>query len=266
MPAGSVSPNFINTAPKKREETFIPQKAYPAAIEQTGKDYDDLMGRYRSTLSRTVPETYTPYVPETQQFSPITGIEDLESLSSTGGLNESDQGALRARAVSPIRAIYANAMRQMERQKVLSGGYAPNAAAAQSRMARELSESVGGATTDVNARIAQMVQSGKLSAAPQLASIRSSEANRQSGIERENIAANERANQFNASMLAQTRGMDQNRELELLGGARSLYGTTPALASTFGNQALQAESMARQPVNTTRKKTPSGGAAIGGRF
>ena len=263
MAAGSVSPNFINTAPK-REQTFTPQKAYPAAIEQTGRDYDNLMGRYRSALSSksSVPETYTPYVPGKQEFNPVTGIEDLESLSSTGGLDEASQGALRARAVSPIRAIYANAMRQMERQKVLSGGYAPNAGAAQSRMARELSESVGGATTDINARIAQMVQSGKLQAAPQLASIRAGEANRQSGIERENISAQERADQFNRSMMAQMQGQNQNRELELLGGARSLYGTTPALASTFGNQALQAESMRTGPTPGGKipRYTSTGGA------
>lgn len=284
----------LNVGPSMRtEETFTPERAYPAAIEQTARDYDELMGRYRSALDRPdtsglmgqykqllsqQPETYTSYIPEEQQFAPTTGIGDLEELSRTGGLGEAEQGSLRARAVSPIRAVYANAMRQMERQRAIQGGYSPNMPAAQVRMARELSEQIGGATTGAEAEIARMVQAGRLSAAPQLAGIREREAGRESEIGRANIAAKQRAEEFNRAMLAQIRGetftrqqaaltgmerlrgTETGRESELLGGMRSLYGTTPALAATFGQQALQAEGMARQPIPTSRRRTPSGGA------
>lgn len=289
----------VNVGPSRRiEETFTPERTYPAAIEQTARDYDELMGRYRFALEggrpdtsgmiqryeqllNQAPQAYTPFTPERQAFAPTTGIQDIEELARTGGLSQEGISELRARGVSPIRAVYANAMRQLDRQRALQGGYSPNMPAAQARMARELSEQIGGATTNVNAEIARMVQQGRLQAAPTLAGIREREAGRESEIGRANIAAQTRAEEFNRAMLAQMRDEDFARqrfalqgitglqqaetgmEAELLGGMRGLYGTTPALAETFGRQALQAEGMARQPIPIRRSARSTGGISRG---
>lgn len=281
----------LNVSPRQ-EETFTPERAYPAAIQQQARDYDELMRRYRSALESGGPDTsglteqykqllgqqpttYASYTPETQQFTPTTGIRDLQELARTGGLDEPGISALRARAISPIRSVYANAMRQMERQRVLQGGYSPNMPAAQARMSRELSEQLGGASTNVEAEIARMVQSGRLQAAPQLAGIREREAGREADISRANIAAQSRAEEFNRQMMAQMRGegaqrqqfalqgmtgleqLRTGREAELLGGMRSLYGTTPALTETFGRQAMQGEQLGMQAASSGLERVGS---------
>jgi prophage DNA circulation protein len=91
-----------------------------------------------------------------------------------------------------------------------------------------------------------MVQSGKLSSAPQYADVAGREA-----------AAKRSIDTFNAENALRAQELGGSRELEALGGMRdilnqpdkrfealkgmtSLYGTTPALASTFGQQALSA--------------------------
>jgi hypothetical protein len=229
------------------EQTYTPQRAYPAAIKQQAGDYDELMGRYRGALNTPAP-SYTPYATPEQTFNPTTGYGDLQELAETGGLGEAGISSLRERGISPIRSVYANAMRQMQRQQALQGGYSPNAPAAQARMARELSEQIGGTTTNVNAQIAQMVQQGRLQAAPALANLQQSEAARRDSINQINIANQQRAAEFNRQMMAQMQQSQTGREAELLGGMRQMYGTTPGLVQTFGNQALQAEQMARTPI------------------
>lgn len=131
---------------------------------------------------------------------------NLGDLAQTGGLSAEDIANLRARGISPIRSIYSSAARNVERQKALQGGYSPGYGALQSRLAREMSEQLAGRSTDVEAAIAEMRQKGRLTAAPQYA------------------AAAERTSQI---------------PLQALSGMSSLYGTTPALASLYGNQALQ---------------------------
>ncbi len=144
----------------------------------------------------------------------------------------------------------------MQRQKVLQGGYAPNMGAVQSKMARESAGQIGDITTRVNADIAEKVASGKLNALNSLGGVAGSEnalqnqfnlnnTKLQNDTEAANAEEQRRVDTNNQEMQKwieefNNRSGQQNtsNELNALGGKTSLYGTTPALTQTFGNQVL----------------------------
>jgi hypothetical protein len=235
---------------------LTPQQAYPASIKQTGEDYDTIMGGYKNLLNRpggaggdtsqlsglynqliNNPAQQAQYQ-QSPEFNEAFG--NLRNLSQTGGLSQEEQGSLRERGMSSVRSVYADAMRNLDRQKALSGGYSPNAPAASAKMARDLSERIGGATTDVNARIAEMVQKGKLSAAPTMAGMGESSNTLQNQMAMQNAAAQQQSKLTGIQGLTNLRESTSGNELDALRGMTSLYGTTPALTQMFGNQALQA--------------------------
>src|SRR5215471_5118170 len=101
-----------NNLDNLRNDMVIPQAQqmwnnYSNAAANAFHDYGDLMGGYKN-------------------------------FAATGGYSPSDLSAIRARSVSPIRAIYANANREVDRGKSLSG-YSPNFNASKAKMAREQS-------------------------------------------------------------------------------------------------------------------------------
>lgn len=86
----------------------------------------------------------------------------FKEFAKTGGFSAADLANIRARAVSPVRAVYANAQREVNRSKAIQGGYSPGHNVLQARMAREQGQSTSDAATDAEAAIAKMVQEGKL--------------------------------------------------------------------------------------------------------
>lgn len=97
----------------------------------------------------------------------ITGPYDqvlsgYSQFAQTGGFSPQDLAAIRARSISPIRANYANALRDVDRQRALQGGYSPGYGVLRARMAREQGQAGAEATTGAEANIAEMVQRGKL--------------------------------------------------------------------------------------------------------
>lgn len=132
-------------------------------------------------------------------------ITGLLGFSQNGGFSPQDIQNIRARAEAPIRSEYSQAQDELARQKNLSGGYAPNAPAAAAKMARDQAYATSDAETNANAAIGQMVQQGKLYGLTGLSNI---------GLQ----------------------GVSQG--LGGLSGASGLYGTTPGLTNTFGNQVL----------------------------
>lgn len=80
----------------------------------------------------------------------------------TGGFSSEDLSNIRARATSPARAVYSNALRNVNRQRALQGGYSPNYTAAMTRMQREMGQATSDAAVNAEASIAQLVQQGKL--------------------------------------------------------------------------------------------------------
>jgi hypothetical protein len=237
------------------DENFSPENAYASAIptqagnydeimqgyrnqmNQGGREYGNIMSRYNSALDKygqgPTDATYT----EAPEMG--TAFAKLKELMDTGGLNAQEQGDLRARGISPIRAVYGNMTRNMDRQRALGGGYSPNYNASAARMARESSESIAGATTNVNAKIAEMVQQGKLKAAPEYANLANSKNNlsNQIGVENMKNRTDWMGNYGNllggAGSLTTAKN---NNNTDALRGMTSLYGTTPALVETFGNQ------------------------------
>lgn len=85
----------------------------------------------------------------------------FQQFSDTGGYSPEDLSNIRSRALAPTRAVYANAQRNVNRQRALQGGYSPGAGVLQARMAREMGQGLSDASTNAEAGIAQMVNQGK---------------------------------------------------------------------------------------------------------
>lgn len=83
-------------------------------------------------------------------------------FAKTGGFSPEDLANIRARAVSPQRAVYANAQREVNRQRAIQGGYSPGFGVLQARMAREQGQGISDAAEGAEADIAKMTQQGKL--------------------------------------------------------------------------------------------------------
>jgi hypothetical protein len=124
----------------------------------------------------------------------------FREFSQTGGYSPEDLANIRARAISPTRAVYANAQANIDRQRGLQGGYSPNYTAATAKMSRDLSQNISDTNTNANAAIAEMVQRGKLS-----------------GLQ----------------------GLGQTTA-QGAGALTGLFGQTPGMASMFGNQQANA--------------------------
>jgi len=220
---------------------------YNKSVEQQAGDYDSIMGKFKdiyADATRRGSGDFTPYQAEmaTYKKSPDTtaALASLRDLAETGGLSAGDQQNLRARGISPIRSMYATAQRDMDRQRRLNGGYSPNFGAVTAKFTRDQSSMIADQMDKVNANIAQMVQSGKLSAAPNYASAAQAESELANSFEKTNAAAKNEASRFNASGLFEAGKQRYNDRLGAAKGMTDLYGTTPALPNLYGNQAQDA--------------------------
>lgn len=144
-------------------------------------------------------------------FNSSAPMQNFGELAATGGYSEADKQNIRERDVSPIRSIYASANRDVDRQKAIQGGYSPNYGAVKAKMARDLSQTIGDRVTATNAGIAQNVAQNRVGLAPSFAS----------------------------------------QSFAPLQGQANLYGTTPALANTFGNQAMSSANLQNDIYQST---------------
>ncbi len=135
-----------------------------------------------------------------------TALGGYQGFSENGGFSPQDIQNLRARAIAPTRAIYQNAQNNIDRQRTLQGGYSPNYTAASAKLARDESQGISDANVNADASIAQLQQQGKL---------------------------------YGLGGLASTGSTGRSQNLGAIGGQTGLYGTTPGLTNTFGNQVLQ---------------------------
>mgnify|MGYP001604076029 FL=1 len=97
----------------------------------------------------------------------MSGYRDF---SKTGGFSPMDISNMRSRAVSPVRAVYANAQQNVNRQRALQGGYSPGFGALQARMAREQSSGTSDAAINAEAGLAGQIQQGRLAGLSGMAS------------------------------------------------------------------------------------------------
>lgn len=215
---------------------------FKGAVAQQAGDYDSIMAGYKNLGNINITPQQVDY-----EMSPYQteSMANLSNLAQTGGYSDQNIQDIRARSLSPIRSIYASAQSDLQRQKALAGGYAPGSAAASTKMARDLANTIGQTTTNVNAGIAQNVAQNKLSIAPTFASATQNENNARLQTESHNADMVNAINEFNAGLKSTA-----------LAGQTSLYGTTPALANMFGNQALQSRNLdiSQQQVNQTAQE------------
>lgn len=260
---------------KKKNPIEDMYKLYNTSVEKQAGDYDDIMKRFRGIYDNPFGDdgsggsnfnfSFSPYTPETSTYrrsaDTTAALGELRNLSETGGLSSADQQNLRARGTSPIRSMYANAKRDMDRRRSIAGGYSPNYNATTARMTRDMSSGVADQLDKVNAGIAEMVQSGRLSAAPNYASAAQAESELSSRYDFENMNAKNEAKRFNASSLMQLYGdkrADRNtansNRLAAAQGMTGLYGTTPALSRLYGDQAMDTAKF-QNDVNQQKKRT-----------
>lgn len=169
-------------------------------------------------------------------------IGTFGEFSKTGGLSERDRQDLRARGEAAVRAVYGHGVDQLNRQRALQP-FSPNYNAALAKMTRDRSYANADALTMNNAEIARMVQQGRLAGAQGLTSAGLGGQAASSRIDEGNLGAR-------LSGAAGLRGMQNDADamdlatagmrLNALQGMTGLYGTTPALINTFGNQVLGA--------------------------
>jgi hypothetical protein len=254
--------NQLYSSPTGLESEFTPisqefQNAYNVAKDQQTGDYGNIMGGYQNffnTLQGQQPRSYSA-----QNVSAANPAELGEAygylrqaapgyteFSQTGGYSPTDIQELRARGISPIRSAYGNTMMEMNRARALGGaGGAPNYIAAASKAQRELPGQMAEATTGVNAKLAEDIRTGKLAGlagltgiGTEMGGLSSQDANRMLQAAIANQNANLQAQQLSGA----SEQALWNAKLGALSGETGLYGTTPAMAATFGNQALQAYS------------------------
>jgi len=226
------------------EKEFVPlsqtmNNAYTSAVSRQRGDYDSMMGGYDSYLNNNVNPLISSIRSERPQAITYNRSGDMSkamagysNFADTGGYSAQDQQELRARGISPIRAAYGNTMMEMDRARALGGpGGSANYIAAASKAQRELPGQMADAMTGVNAQLAQDIRQGKLAGMQGL----------QQGSMQE-AQLDQRAKELTQQGISdwQARQIAANElGLKTMEGKQSLYGTTPGMASTFGNQALQ---------------------------
>lgn len=248
--------------PKPLQPTNMPiGSPYGTSVLQQAGDYDSIMQGYKDLMASQsqspVPlAQYNPISPQMQSYDQgqdfTSALSMYKNSAQTGGYSPEGLAAIRARGVSPIRSIYANAQRNIEKQRSLQGGYSPSFNAASTRMAREMSEQLSQANTGIEADIADRTAQGKQSALSGYGSLASQGQSARNQANQANASATNQANQANAAnALAYNQNNQQQintanqQKQQALQGMSSLYGTTPALASTYGSQALQAGGLAQ---------------------
>lgn len=222
---------------------------YNSGVAQDASDrsgimqgYKDLMGKAPSYLPMMGGGSYTPAQSQYTQSADLKdATSNLASLSKFGGYSDQNVQDMRARSVSPIRAIYANALREVDRNKRLQGGFSPNYNATRAKMAREMSAQIGDASQNVEGDLAAKQAAGRLQVAPTYANLTGSSNAQENEINQRNTDAQNQAAQFNLQLPMQQGNYNLDvfkSMLAPLQGMSSMYGTTPALSNLFGTQAL----------------------------
>lgn len=189
----------------------------------------------------------TIHAPTASYEDPFNSYSGFQDFSKTGGYAAADIANMRARGISPIRAAYSNAEREIGRQRSLQGDYSPNAIAVQARMAREQGQATSDAAQGVESELAQMRNEGqrfgltgmsgiegqRLGADVDLAKFNTTN---QFAAAQQNAAARQQAAAFNASGRAAASAQSAAQRGAALDDMRLMYGTTPGMANTFGNQ------------------------------
>jgi hypothetical protein len=198
------------------------ENRFNVAADLGGQDYGNIMGGYSSFLNN-LPGGANARIDPRYDAAANRAIAGYQNFADTGGYSPEDIAALRARAIAPTRAIYANAQTNLNRNRALQGGYSPNYAAASAKMARELSNTIGDQNVNVEAALADAIRQGKLAGLGGMNTVALGQEGAQLGV-----------NALNSSSALQNAALANSA----LSGMGNLYGTAPGLAQMYGNQLL----------------------------
>lgn len=269
MPSSGVSRSRIGAGgiedpipPMQKQQSPVQDayNLYNTGVTQQAGDYDRIMSGYDDLISRlksssssmAAPQVYTPKVAQYSQFKDLTdAISNLKGLATDGGYSEGDRQNIRERAISPIRSVYSSAVRNVDRNRALSGGYSPNYNAVIAKMAREQSDQVGNAITGVNADLAQKIAANRLQIAPTYSNVTGEQSNIRNNMNQNNAGVVNDAYKFNIETPMKYQQQKSNLDLgigDALRGKTSLYGTTPALAQLYGQNANQSANIQQNAI------------------
>lgn len=236
--------------------------AYGEATRNQGGDYTDIMNRFRNFYDEAGNRAggsvnnslkFDVNLPSYQSTSDYRdAVSNLGGLAKTGGYSPEDIANIRARAISPIRAIYGNAARNLSRQRSLQGGYSPNYTAASAKMAREQSSLLSDKTTDVNAQIAQNVAQNRISTSVPYSSVTAGEQQSRNDFAQRNAEMANRYGFENLNNQVRNIQIPLQMKLSALQGMTGLYGTTPANTALMQKGALDFSQLQNQ-INQQNK-------------
>lgn len=219
-----------------QRDTIVPQNQnfwnqYTQASGEATNDYRDIMNQYKN-FQATAAQPYNAervnYSRSPELASALLGYQDF---ANTGGFSANDISNMRARGISPIRAMYANAQNEIARQKILQGGYSPNTPALLAKMAMSKNQQIADQVTDVEARLAEMRQQGRLAGLGGLGNLSVQDINFGQQAQLANQAAGLNAAHLNSTTTDPMR-------LAAIQGQASLFGQTPGMAGMFANNLL----------------------------
>jgi hypothetical protein len=126
-----------------------------------------------------------------------------------------------------------------------------------------MADTIGQRETDINATIAENVARNRLSGAGALATASEESDRARMAREQANTDIVNQINQLNESIRLQVQAANNQNLLASAEGMKSLYGTTPALTSMFGQQVSDATRLGQnqQQIN---KQNPAPQSISGG--
>jgi len=221
---------------------------YARGAEANYGDYTDIMNQYRGIASGQGTAGgggggggggAATWAPSTISYKdPFNSYAGFTEFSNTGGYSKDDVMNMRARGVSPIRAAYANAEREVGRQRSLQGGYSPNAFALQGRMAREQGQLGADAIQGVEAGLAEARNTGRLKGLEGMTDIEKQRLAADLDVAKFNANAAMSAASSNAGASNAASRASMGDRMDALNGMRLMYGTTPGMAGKFGDQLI----------------------------
>jgi len=241
---GIFDPNKKTPLPTSQ---FGNPSTFTAAANQQASDYDTIMKQYgdfvkNATTNPLTAQNVTPGNVNYKESADVAGsLANLKDLSATGGYTPQGIADIRARDVAPTRGIFANAQQELERNRAIGGGYSPNFAASSGQMARDEANAVSGIDTAANAGIAQNVAANRLAASGTYAGAAGAENAARTAVDTGNVNRAAEVSTGNANRNLEAQFNNRGNILAGIQGQTNLYGTTPALTKTFGDQVIQTQ-------------------------
>lgn len=219
---------------------------YQGSADQSERNYSDMMRRYQGINDQARNSFGDVY----SRFSDLASgggslsldpkyagqldqaIAGYQDFANTGGFSDQAIQDLRARAIAPTRAVYANAQQNIDRQRKLQGGYSPNYTAATAKLTRDSADSISGANERANAGIAEMQQRGRLSGLEGLSGVSLAQQSAKTAID----SINSQLRLAGMSGMSDAEKANLTAQLGAMSGMNSLYGTTPGQTSMYGSQ------------------------------